>query len=401
MLVCKTTVATTIFCFVATTIAFSSDMRSRSAARPQTPQFQSWYPKHNKALINFTLTTCNASYVDYLTAFNSPLHSRNASYLLGTCHRLEACLLDAVPPNWQANFNSTVVVLGLMPTLLATIGPSVAEISLLSAHRPFLSFLISLGAPAIWPTRVFEYIHPTELLRGRRGALCISKIRPWRAAMMSLGQYMIAIGAILNVTTTSIGMGRKSILAFGCTTTFAPLLWSILPFVIHLVSVVSYLIARKMARRRIPVKRVLEQGDSPETVGKSEQLKSERSQAITSSMPQHRSHGSWLSWLRDAWSSETTICANHSKSRHIHDKTRVPKFAVLLAVTAGLMSFGHVALGTIIFSSQQFITVWDVVNQILWRYLLSSTACRLLLIAEISGLRSSDEASGSVPNSPA
>lgn len=66
-----------------------------------------------------------------------------------------ACLLNAIPPNWQANFYSAIVVLGLMPTLLAYIGPSVAEISLLSAHRPLLSFLISMGAPAIWLTRVF------------------------------------------------------------------------------------------------------------------------------------------------------------------------------------------------------------------------------------------------------
>ena len=50
--------------------------------------------------------------------------------------------------------------------------------------------------------------------------------------------------------TTSIEIGQKSILAFGCTTTFAPLLWSISSSAIHLVSVLSYFIARKALRRK-------------------------------------------------------------------------------------------------------------------------------------------------------
>lgn len=381
MFVSKTTVATTIFCFAVTTTAFFSHEYSSSSPRPQTPQFQSWFPNHNKALINYTLTTCNASYDDYLAAFHSPRHSQNASYLLSTCYRLEACLLDAIPSNWQANFNSATVILGLMPTLLAIIGPSVAEISLLSAHRPLLSFFISMGAPAIWVHRTFEYIHPTEILREQRGVLRISKMRPWPAAMMSLGQYVVAIGATVNVIMTSIRVGRNSILALGCTTTFAPLLWSILSFAIHLVSGVSYFIARKMARRRVQVERLPKEEDSSETGGNSEQLKSERNQATTSSVPQQCSR------LRDAWLSETTICVNRSKSHHSHDETTVPQVAVLLAVAAGLMSFMHVIFGILIFSSLQFITVWDVLTQILWRYTVSSTVCRLLLIMEICGLR--------------
>lgn len=280
-----------------------------------------------------------------------------------------------------------------MPTLLASIGPSVAEISLLSAHRPLLSFLISLGAPAIWPTRIFEYVHPTEALRERQRPLGTSEMRPWLAAMMSLGQYIVAIFATANVITTSIGVGRKSILAFGCTSTFPPLLWSTLSSVIHLVSVAGYFIERKIARRRIPVEALVIGAESLETAGNLEQSKSERNQATTSSQPQQRSYIFWLSWLRDAWLSETTICANRSKLHQFQNKATVPKVAVLLAIIAGLMSFAHVTLGVIIFSALQFISVSDAVNRILWRYILSSTLCRLLLIMEISGLKNEAEAS--------
>ena len=368
-----------------------------SAARPPVPQFQSWYPNHNKALLNLTHTTCNATYADYLTAYNAPRGSRDASYLRSTCYAFEGCLLSAVPDNWQANFNSALVMLGLMPTLLANIGPSLAEVSLLSAHRPVLSFLISMGASAIYPSRVFEYTHPTEILTQRPRLLRISQMPPWRATMLSLAQYIVAVVAIANVITTSIEAGRKSILTVGCTVTFAPLLWSSSAFVIHLVSVLSYFVARKRALRRMSMERLSLAAMSPEMQenskeDNSEQMESKSLQTTASSIPPRPIYRVWLSWLRVAWLSETTICANRSKS-HKHQESRAESpVATLLGVAAGLLSFLHITLGTLFFSSLQFVTVNDVLKQILWRYIASSAACRLLLITEISGLRSNAEA---------
>ena len=355
------------FGFVFTTTAFldhSHDHYMSLAPRPPVPQFQSWYPKHNRKLIEITHTKCNAS------------------YLLTTCYSLEGCLLDAVPADWPSNYNSANIILGLTPTLLASIGPSFAEISLLSAHRPLLSFLISMGATAIWPNRIFEYIHPPEILRQRRKcSIRASKLCHWPAAMMSLGQYIIAIGAMTNVMTTSIELGRKSILTFGCTTTFAPLLWSTLPSAIHLISVLSYFIARKVAQQRQG--RATEQ--SSEAGNSETQVISEHTQAETSHKVQGRFHKVLL-----AWSSEITICANHPKFHGFQDET-VPRISILLAVAAGLMNFCHVTFGIIIFSSLQLVSVEDAFKKVLWRYIVSSTACRLLLIVEMSGLRANIE----------
>lgn len=382
------------FCFVITTTAFFNNDHEHywsSAPRPPIPQFQSWYPKHSKKLINFTHTTCNASYADYLTEYNSP--RQDVSYLLDTCYSLESCILRSVSSDWQANYNSANIILGLMPTLLSSIGPSFAEISLLSSHRPLLSFLISMGASAIWPNRIFEYIHPTEALSQGRRSLRTSKMHPWPAAMLSLGQYIVAVGAMVNVMTTSIGVGRNSILAFGCTTTFAPLLWSTLPSAIHLVSVISYLIARKVALRRTSTEQLPQEVESSETQENPDQTQSKNIQAATSRTPQRRFHRVCLSWFRDAWLSEFTICANH-KPHDCQDKTAVPRISILLAVAAGLMNFCHVTFGVIIFSSLQLISVEDTFKEILWRYIVSSTACRLLLIIEMSGLRANIEADG-------
>ena len=382
------------FCVISTTTAFfdnTHDHYRSSAARPPFPQFQSWYPKHNTKLIHFTHTTCNASYADYITEYYSPRGSSDASYLLTTCYNLESCLLSTIPSGWQANYNSANTILGLMPTLLASIGPSFAEISLLSAHRPLLSFLISMGASAIWPNRIFEYVHPPEILRRRSRSAWASKMRPWPAVMMSLAQYIVAIGAIVNGIMTSIEVGRKSILAFGCTTTFAPLVWSSIPSVIHLISVLSYFIARKVAQRRVSADRLSEQAENSKSSENIESTSGHTTQAAPSHTPQQqRFHKIWRS-CRDALANEITVCANHSRSHDIQDKT-VPRISVLLALTAGLMNFFHVTFGIIIFSSLQLIAVEDVFKRILCRYIVSSTACRLLLIIEMSGLKANLEA---------
>lgn len=392
------------FCFISATTAFfdtvNDHYRSPSAARPPQPQFQSWYPKHSRELIEITQTTCNASYADYINEYYAPRGSSEATYLLTTCYNVESCILSTIPSGWQANYNSANTILGLMPTLLASIGPSFAEISLLSAHRPLLSFLISVGASAIWPNRIFEYVHPPEILRRRSRSVWAGKMRPWPAALMSLVQYTVAIGAIVNGMMTSIEVGRKSILAFACTTTYAPLVWSSIPSVIHLLSVLSYFIARKVAQRRISKERLSEEAANSKTSVENniESAPNHTAQATSPfqtpppSKQQQVFHKIWRS-CRHALTNEFTVCANHSKSNvvQVQDKT-VPRISVLLAITAGLMNFFHVTLGIIIFSSLQLIAVEDVFKRVLCRYIVSSTACRLLLIIEMAGLKSSIDA---------
>lgn len=118
--------------------------------------------------------------------------------------------------------------------------------------------------------------------------LLTNKVRPWLAAMISLGQYIIAVVAVPNIIMTSIDLGRKSILDFACTTKFAPLLWKTCSFEVHLISVVGYFIERKMAHRRISVEQVLKEGESSKTAGDSEQLASKSNRATTSPLPQQR-----------------------------------------------------------------------------------------------------------------
>ena len=333
--------------------------------RPTVPQFQYWFPKYSELLSNSSNGACNATYSDYQTAYNAPDDSYDSSLLLSTCYRHEDCILQNVSLDIMANFQSATVILGLMPTVLSTIGPSVAEISLVSRHRPILSFLISMGAPAIWPTRVFEYNNPTDLLVGvtssSTGKLQLQSLSYWLALFTSALQYLLAAGSVANIITTSITLGERSILTWGCTTNFMPLVWTSAVSIVHVIAASSHAVAKEETARSSP--------KLPCVVQNKRSTLSSR-----------------LAAIYRGFRAETTICANHEKLVYARG-AKVPSVAVFLNICAGCASFVHLVLGVIIFSSLQFVSIWDILNRTLWRYLLSTVICRTILIVELAGLR--------------
>lgn len=366
-------VSATLFCFLtAVTLGFLIEnvegrpftrrgdyFVSSGFPRPWTPQFRTWYPRYGPELSFLSKGRCNATLRDYNTAYFAPQGSLEASELLSICYQHEACVYDGLPTDEQLNFQSAAVILGLMPTLMSSIGVSVSEIALLSAHRPVLSLLISLAAPAIWPTRIFEYNDPGLALSGGDGTatkwlMTVPHLKPWAARTLSLVEYAIAFGAVINISLASKQMGEKTILSWGCTTVFVPLLWTALAAVPHVPAALSYGIVRWKDRW---------QGES------------ERSSTVW-----HR----WVSMVE----TEVTVCANQTASRRRRsDKDGVPTMAVILNIFAGGLSFVYLFVGTVAFSSLVFISVWEVLNEVLWRFIISTAAARLILIVELAGLR--------------
>ena len=101
------------------------------------------------------------------------------------------------------------VVLGLLPTLLAVLSPSIAEIALFSPQRPVLAMLTSLGSPGLLQTRIFEHTDPGELLdvsgeiraKAKRVRLQLI-LGPWRKGWFStavgLVEWALILGSALN-----------------------------------------------------------------------------------------------------------------------------------------------------------------------------------------------------------
>lgn len=143
------------------TVIFFTSITSITIASP----FCSFYPRFAPALANLSQNVCNETLALIEGISYSPDSAPSTPGPADYCYAHENCLLVNLPAAYLANYQAASVIMGLTPTLLASLGPSVAETSLLSAHRPLLSFLISLGAPAVYPMRVFDFIDPYLALR--------------------------------------------------------------------------------------------------------------------------------------------------------------------------------------------------------------------------------------------
>lgn len=346
--------------------------------KPYTLQYQSWYNKYQSGLQSISTTTCNSTLNAYRQGFIASPGSPESQQLLCRCIQHERCLLENLSLDVMANFQSATVLLGVMPTLLANLGPSIAEISLLSTYRPFLSFLLSMGGPSVWPTRVFQYNNPAAILvpidADNHSKLVLATV-PNKILSLAISaiQYLFAMGAIANVVMTSIELGQKTILSWGCTTTFLPLVWVCAASVIHVVAATSYAVASRKVR------------NSPAAEGDSVRGSRRGSGPISYSRPRRQTVSHIVPRICQILAKETTICANQDKREY--DSTAVPTGTMALNILAGCCSFIHIVFGSVVFSSIQFVSVWDVLNQILWRYILSTVICRLLLIMEFAGLR--------------
>ena len=126
--------------------------------------FQSFYPHYAQTLTNLSENVCSETLALMEGVNYSPDSAPPQADRLDYCYGHENCMLANLPAAYLANYQAASVIIGLTPTILASLGPSVAETSLLSAHRPLLSFLISLSAPAVYPARVFEFTDPYSVL---------------------------------------------------------------------------------------------------------------------------------------------------------------------------------------------------------------------------------------------
>ncbi len=269
------------------------------------------------------------------------------------------------PAAYLVNDQTAAVIMGLTPAILASLGPAVAETSLLSAHRPFLSLLISLRAPAVYPTRVFEFTDPNSVLRHNEHVLRLPLLGTRSATICSILKYLFALAAAAIIVSTSVQRGQKTVLVWNCTNQAMPLIWTCLSAAIHVGASLGYKIALRSSGRSC------NHGYQSTQPGGSE------SSAQKGTL--HQIFG----LLR----SEFRICALR-KQLYVHELEEPPSVAVLLSCFAGIGGFWHVVFGTVIFSSLTFISVIEFPNYVFWRYILAAAVCRLILMVELTGFRS-------------
>lgn len=291
--------------------------------------------------------------------------------MLSICYRHEACILSQYPPNFQANAQGASVALGFIPALLsASIGPSISEIYLLSIHRPFLAMLITLGSPAYQISKPFEYQHPGKVLLAEDGQLQISVSSKGYAILLCSFEYFFALLAAGNVLFTTVEMGHKAILAWGCTTQFGPLLWTVFALVPQFLVMGGHAI---MSR-------------STDTKRRPKQPNGEHKSRLKKLLAtfQKNFKASAVKIL-DIIKKETTVCANQELRRGVAGNP--PLLEVFLNMVAQGMCVVLWCFGVSMFPSMLFMTVRDVFVHIFSPLFFSAIFCRIVLIIELAGLR--------------
>jgi hypothetical protein len=321
-------------------------------------KYRSWYPYFAAGLGYVSEKTCNAS----LKAYEGDAASRRQLGPVGSyCYEHSDCIMKNVAESIKANMAGATVVLGLIPTILASLGPTVGEMALLSWRRPVLSLLLSMGAPAIYPSRIMQSEDPTKLLLPTTDPL--TSIMPRAGSRVAAGivavfEYVVPAAAIANLLLTSYELGTKTILSFDCGNSMMPLVWSLLPVAIHAFAVVGFFLSRRMYE--------------------------ENGLQTTPSSPISRSR-TWTSrFFRSEVTSYVEVKLAKRKKRFVRPRM-ITLYFYNLAAFASIL---HLIMGTAVFSSLLYIGVVDAIRLLL-RYAASALACRFIVCYELGGLQRS------------
>jgi hypothetical protein len=274
-----------------------------------------------------------------------------------TCQLALDCIIGNTSGSALQEMASSLVLLGMTPTMLSQLGPKLSESSMLSYRRPGLSFLLSMGAPTVFPGRIFTYESPFETLKAVvkdepiQRYLSGTRHIAERPRVIGFIEYIATLGAIYNIIDQSIQLGWRSVLSWACSTSWLPMAWVLLPGLIHVLAAAAFF--------RIP-KSVKEPGQ-----------------------PLRPNETGWR--LRRLWESsdEFRTCQAHNKRTII---ARSPSLMTLvLNNIAQILVVFHIILGTIIFSSCQFLRFRDAIP-VIARYAISAIVCRFINVYELRGM---------------
>ena len=209
--------------------------------------------------------------------------------------------------------------------------------------------------PAIFIIRPMAYADPLELLTPVRGEFTVPRFADKRLArVLSAGEYLLVSLALVNILWVSYELQLRTVLAWKCLP-FMPVVWALLPCVIHLLA--AWTFNHSAVMRRVKLER------------------------RTDSLGQRDGWGTRLwRWAR----TEFVLCADQEDRMLVDTEPEV--LTVTLNWLATVMGSIHVIFGIVVFAGLLFISLLDA-SIVAVRYMVSILVCRLVLKFEISGAR--------------
>ena len=314
-----------------------------------TNQFARWYPEWSFTFKTILRDNCTKEHDIYLAGVRT--NSTMDSYTGGDptnqlAEPVVNCILSYTSEFIKSGMASAQVVLGLTPTMLAVLGPSTEETSVLFVvgRRPLLALCLAAGCPAVFPMRSFDPQDPVGILKEREGRLRPPSLAGVRERILMVIQYIFAIMAILNVATISKELGVQVVCNFAPHLTYLPLLWAFLILIIHSSGAITLMFRVQLS-------------DESEANGQHE----------------------WLSRQFTPLSKRGLVRVRMVPENY---------FFTFFSWFTAIMTICHVIYGTLVFSSMLFISVRDGLT-VIARYFTSVIVCRIILMYELASLRTS------------
>lgn len=232
------------------------------------------------------------------------------------------CLFEGNGDINKADWQSAGILLGLAPTILSTLSPTMEERNILSYRRPILGLLLSIGAPSI------SYFSRVWVTKGTNRPVPSSSssqpITPTTPALVWVGvRYTLVLMAAANVVEN---LGHQAILSWKCGWPWLQLMWVLLTPIPYLLGICGV--------------RAFNKGGTDSGFRK----------------------------LPKAIKGELKRCFNPEENESTH------RFARFLRQAANLTGFFHYVFGTLVLSSGLFIGTIDALG-VLARFAASAIVC--------------------------
>ena len=341
------------FTFVLSSLSYSSSASNTFSRH----KFEAWFGTYAHHFEESSTITCNETFQQY----KNP-RSDSSVPKFSIAHHAD-CILANTTETIKANMASAGVMLGLMPSLISSLGPSLTEASTLLVERPFLSWLLAIGAPAFYPFRASDHQDSLRTLKQPFRALPRILSSFWIHVSISLLQYLLALAAGVNVLAASLELGLKTIPSWKKEQSYLPLIWIILSLVIHVCAMIRLRLISKKERNHL---------DNASSLGDINQQKKSQN-------PHKKAYKS----LIRLFIFETRLCVMRERYHISYDNKTF--LGYVLDAALPVLVVVHLFVGTMIFSSLLFIAVSDTWPIVL-RYALSAAVAQLIRMFEIAGL---------------
>ncbi|KAK4445793.1 hypothetical protein QBC34DRAFT_471626 [Podospora aff. communis PSN243] len=222
-------------------------------------QFKAWYPQFGFIFDRILRQNCTQQHDIYLYGTEKNVSAAwdggGGDYTRYIQPTIE-CLLDNANEYTKANLSMAQIMLGLMPTILAFIGASSLETSLIAVigQRPLLATLLAFGSPPVYLARALEYPDREGTLTGRGSsryrqlwgvsptAFSRFTVRPLLVAL----EYLLAAGAIANLVHVKFLLITQAMFMLTPSFVHWPIAWAASGIGVHIMGALTL---RLRARR--------------------------------------------------------------------------------------------------------------------------------------------------------